>query len=96
VERPLQDGGPGAWEVAARADFIDLNDQGIDGGKQVSYIAGVNWYANNYMRFMLDGAITQVLDAEGSDAAADGDDNLIYGGGLLRLVRRQALRSKRP
>jgi phosphate-selective porin OprO and OprP len=86
VERPLQDGGPGAWELGARADYIDLNNKGVKGGEQISYIAGVNWYVNNYVRFMLDGAVTQVFDAENSDAAADGNNNLIYGGGIRAQV----------
>jgi phosphate-selective porin OprO and OprP len=86
VERPLQDGGPGAWEVAARADYIDLNDEGVKGGEQMSYIGGVNWYVNDYVRFMLDGAVTQVFDAENSDAAADGDNNLIYGAAMRAQV----------
>ena len=86
VERPLQDGGPGAWELAARADYIDLNDEGVKGGEQISYIAGVNWYANDYVRFMLDGAVTQVFDARDSQAAVTGSENLIYGGGLRAQV----------
>jgi phosphate-selective porin OprO and OprP len=58
---PLHKGGLGAWEVAGRADYIDLNNEGVKGGEQISYIAGVNWYANDYVRFMLDRAVTQVF-----------------------------------
>jgi phosphate-selective porin OprO and OprP len=86
VDRPLQKGGPGAWEVGARADYIDLNDKEFKGGEQVSYIAGVSWYPNDYIRFILDGAITQVFQAGNSDAAVDGSDNLIYGGGIRAQV----------
>jgi phosphate-selective porin OprO/OprP len=86
VSHPLQDGGLGAWEVGARADYIDLNNKGVKGGEQISYIAGVNWYANDYVRFMLDGAITQVFDARNTDAAVDGSQNLIYGGGVRAQV----------
>jgi phosphate-selective porin OprO/OprP len=86
VERSLQDGGPGAWELAARADYINLNNEGVKGGEQISYIAGVNWYVNNYIRFMLDGAVTQVFDAGDTDAAVDGSSNLIYGGGIRAQV----------
>ena len=81
-----QDGGSGAWELAARADYIDLNDEGVKGGEQISYIGGVNWYANDYVRFMLDGAVTQVFDAGNSAAAADGSSNLIYGAGMRAQV----------
>jgi phosphate-selective porin OprO/OprP len=86
VERPLQDGGPGAWELGARADYIDLNNEGVKGGEQISYIGGLNWYPNNFVRFMLDGAVTQVFDAENSQAAADGNNNLIYGAGMRAQV----------
>ena len=86
VESPLQNRGPGAWELAARADYIDLNDAGIRGGEQITYVAGVNWYANDYVRFMLDGAISQVFDAGNSDAAASGNSNLIYGVGIRAQI----------
>jgi Phosphate-selective porin O and P len=71
-----QDGGFGAWQIGARADYIDLNDEGVKGGEQISYIDGLNWYPNDYIRFMLNGAVTQVFDAENSQAAADGNNNL--------------------
>jgi phosphate-selective porin OprO/OprP len=86
VERPLQDGGPGAWELGARADYIDLNDEGVKGGEQISYIGGLNWYPNNFVRFMLDGAVTQVFDAGDTAAAVRGSSNLIYGGGMRAQV----------
>jgi phosphate-selective porin OprO and OprP len=86
VSNPLHNGGLGAWEIGARADYIDLNNEGIKGGEQISYIAGVNWYANDYVRFMLDGALTQVFDARSTEAAVIGSQNLIYGGGLRAQV----------
>lgn len=53
--------GKGAWEVAARASFIDLNDQGILGGRLVDTTLGINWYMNpnsklvfNYINASLD------------------------------------------
>jgi phosphate-selective porin OprO and OprP len=86
VQRPLHDNGPGAWELAARADYIDRNSDGVKGGEQISYIGGVNWYLNDYVRFMLDGALTQVLNARDSAAAVDGSSNLIYGAGMRAQV----------
>ena len=86
MSNPLHNGGFGAWEVGARADYIDLNDEGVKGGEQISYIAGVNWYANDYVRFMLDGAVTQVFDARDTDAAVTGSQNVIYGGGIRAQV----------
>lgn len=42
----------GAWEVAARYTYVDLNDQNILGGKLSNTTVGVNWYMNQNMRMM--------------------------------------------
>ena len=55
--------GWGAWELAFRYDYVDLNDGehsfapdgtflGTRGGEQETYTAGLNWYVNDYIRFM--------------------------------------------
>jgi len=57
----------GAWEVAARVSYVDLNSNfmpgitalsadpaAVDGGLQRTYSFGVNWYPNDIVRFMLD------------------------------------------
>jgi phosphate-selective porin OprO/OprP len=54
----LTGGGWGAWEIAGRISMIDLNGQlstanGVAGGKQTAYTAGLNWYVNRNVRFML-------------------------------------------
>ncbi len=60
-----KDGYWGAFEVGARVSYIDLTDQftpgvstasqpnAINGGKETLFTAGLNWYPNSYMRFML-------------------------------------------
>jgi phosphate-selective porin OprO/OprP len=62
----IADGGWGAWEVAARVSYVDLNSNfpggavladdpaAIDGGIQRIYSLGLNWYPNDLVRFMLD------------------------------------------
>lgn len=55
----LWDGGWGAWEIAGRVSTMNLNDQlgttsGVAGGQQTIYSAGLNWYVNSNIRFMLD------------------------------------------
>jgi phosphate-selective porin OprO/OprP len=68
VEKPFTlgpDSGWGVWEVAARYTNVDLNDQegragfampvnGVRGGEQEIWTAGLNWYPNNVIRFALD------------------------------------------
>jgi phosphate-selective porin OprO/OprP len=54
----IANGGWGAWEIAGRVSRIDLNDQlatanGVAGGRQTVYTAGLNWYANRNIRIML-------------------------------------------
>jgi phosphate-selective porin OprO/OprP len=42
----------GAWEVAARYSYLDLNDQDIRGGTLWDVTAGVNWYLYPNLRLM--------------------------------------------
>lgn len=59
---PLRRSNGGAFEVVGRISNLDLNDNGIDGGKVFDLSAGLNWYANatskvmlNYIRSRVDG-----------------------------------------
>lgn len=40
----------GAWELAARWSWIDLNDANIQGGELTDLTFGVNWYLNRYFK----------------------------------------------
>ena len=44
--------GCGAWEVAGRWSYLDLNDSAIRGGTIMDYTAGVNWYWNPYTKMV--------------------------------------------
>lgn len=43
----------GAWELATRYSYVDLNDNNITGGELESYSLGLNWYPNSNTKFML-------------------------------------------
>lgn len=45
--------GLGAWQVAARYSYIDLNDEDIQAGAAESLTLGLNWYWNPYSRLQL-------------------------------------------
>jgi phosphate-selective porin OprO/OprP len=56
----------GAWELAARVSYVNLdsnfvggtalssNPASVDGGIQRGYTVGLNWYPNDMVRFLLD------------------------------------------
>ncbi len=46
-------GGWGAWEIAARYSYLDLNDSNIRGGRLSDVSAGINWYLYPNARIML-------------------------------------------
>jgi phosphate-selective porin OprO/OprP len=46
------DYGMGAWEVAGRISYIDLNDDAVRGGQMTDVTAGVNWYLNPYTKIV--------------------------------------------
>lgn len=62
----LKNGGWGAWELAARVSYLDLDSDfrtgyalasqpaAVDGSRQIGYTFGVNWYPNDLFRLLLD------------------------------------------
>ncbi len=44
----------GAWEIAARYDYVDLNDKDIKGGEQKRATLALNWYLDEDVRLMAD------------------------------------------
>jgi phosphate-selective porin OprO/OprP len=82
VKNPLFEGhGWGAWQIAARYDVIDLSDGstaivdasggafGKKAGEQQTWLIGLNWYVNDYVRFMLN--VNQSKIDGGSNDGAD-------------------------
>jgi phosphate-selective porin OprO/OprP len=78
----IDKGGLGAWEVTARYSDLDLNYRpgtaglatpfgGIRGGDQRIWTAGLNWYPNQVLRFVLDYQHTDVSRLSGTGLNAD-------------------------
>lgn len=62
VNDPLDQGGWGAWELAARYASLNLSDDDIDGGELDTIHMGVNWHPNNNVRFNLNYIINEIDD----------------------------------
>ncbi|GAB4127183.1 MAG: hypothetical protein Kow0040_00510 [Thermogutta sp.] len=57
--------GKGAWELAYRYSWLDLDDAdaGVFGGNSSDHTVGVNWYLNPYTRLMFNYVYAQVSPA---------------------------------
>lgn len=74
--RAGDDGGLGAWEIAARYSTMDVTDSGIVGGEARNITIGVNWYLNPSVRLMTNYTRADVDDAVGT-AGADGSGDFV-------------------
>ena len=73
--RPLQ-GKWGALELALRYSHLDLNEEGIRGGKEKNITTGLNWYLNPKTRFMLNYTGARVED-RGKPSIDDGKADIL-------------------
>lgn len=53
IRNPLDQGGYGAWEVAARLSHADLAERGLDRGVYDEYTLGVNWLPLENLKVLL-------------------------------------------
>jgi phosphate-selective porin OprO/OprP len=67
--------GCGAWQLAARYSYLDLNSKGIQGGVVHDMTLGVNWFLNQYMKVQLNYFLAD------RDAAGTAGDGIVQGFG---------------
>ena len=74
----IAQGGWGAWELAARYSYVNLNSNfepgtslvgapaAVDGGQQRAATQGLNWYPNDMVRFLVDYSHVDYQKANGA------------------------------
>lgn len=70
--------GWGAWQVALRYDYIDLNSQEIFGGQDQAVTLGVNWYWTPYARMQFNYIAGELQDRRFPDS--DDPDSAMLAG----------------
>lgn len=70
-EHSFLDGGPGAWEIAGRWSYLNLNAPGIPGGQLNNFTLGVNWYLHPRIKFQANYIYSLLSDPSEGDTIAN-------------------------
>lgn len=70
--------GSGAWQIGARYNYLDLNDEGLNGGILHNGTFGLNWFLNPNMKLQFNYMMTY-RDAPLAGGVGDG---MIHGWGM--------------
>ena len=65
--------GTGAWELAARVSYVDLDDGDKQGGQIFDFVVGVNYFLNSNARVMVNWVHGDLENALGGRLSADAD-----------------------
>jgi phosphate-selective porin OprO/OprP len=76
VSNPVLKDGWGAFELAGRASYVDLQDSDVNGGRETNLSLGLNWYLND--KFRLSGNVVKVLNVDRPGSEFDGSDPTIW------------------
>ena len=72
-------GDVGALEIAARASYVDMDDQDVKSGTSTAYTLGLNWYANANVRLYLNyGFVSNDENATGRGGKMAPEDAFHY------------------
>jgi len=63
--------GWGAWQMALRYSFIDLNDKDIRGGREENFTFGVNWFLNPNLRMTLNYVLVNIDEQDNVNVISD-------------------------
>ena len=59
-------GGWGAWEIASRYSYANLDSADVNGGRLRMIMAGVNWYLHSHLKWRFEYGFGHVSDRQPS------------------------------